>query len=150
MRNISAWSIKNPVPPLVLFALLLLAGVLSFRAMDINNQPDVEFPGAQIIVAQPGAAPAELENQVTQRVEAAVGRTLLHRHEHLEMRVGGGAGFRLRQRKRLVVGIGNEDGVGPVHDHTPRLICDRRCARRRAPTIMLRFGSALRYVQVLP
>ncbi|WP_156256761.1 efflux RND transporter permease subunit [Sandarakinorhabdus oryzae] len=72
MRNVSAWSIKNPVPPLVLFALLLLAGVLSFRAMDINNQPDVEFPGAQIIVAQPGAAPAELENQVTQRVEAAV------------------------------------------------------------------------------
>ncbi len=72
MRNISAWSIKNPVPPLVLFALLMLAGVLSFRAMDINNQPDVEFPGAQVIVAQPGAAPAELESQVTQRVEAAV------------------------------------------------------------------------------
>ncbi len=72
MRNISAWSIKNPVPPLVLFALLMLAGILSFRAMDINNQPDVEFPGAQIIVAQPGAAPEELENQVTQRVEAAV------------------------------------------------------------------------------
>lgn len=72
MRNISAWSIKNPVPPLVLFALLMLAGILSFRAMDINNQPDIEFPGAMIMVAQPGAAPEELENQVTQRVEAAV------------------------------------------------------------------------------
>jgi multidrug efflux pump subunit AcrB len=72
MRNISAWSIKNPVPPLVAFALLLLAGVLSFQAMDINNQPDVEFPGAQVSIVQPGAAPAELENQVTQRVEAAV------------------------------------------------------------------------------
>ena len=72
MRNISAWSIKNPVPPLVAFALLLLAGTLSFRAMDINNQPDVEFPGAQVSIVQPGAAPAELENQVTQRVEAAV------------------------------------------------------------------------------
>jgi multidrug efflux pump subunit AcrB len=72
MRNISAWSIRNPVPPLVAFALLLLAGVLSFQSMDINNQPDVEFPGAQVIVSQPGAAPEELENQVTQRVEAAV------------------------------------------------------------------------------
>ncbi|WP_164156327.1 efflux RND transporter permease subunit [Sandarakinorhabdus rubra] len=72
MRNISAWSIKNPVPPLVAFTLLLLAGILSFQAMDINNQPDVEFPGAQVIVTQPGAAPEELENQVTQRVEAAV------------------------------------------------------------------------------
>ena len=72
MRNISAWSIKNPVPPLVGFTLLLLAGILSFRAMDINNQPDVEFPGAQVVISQPGAAPEELENQVTQRVEAAV------------------------------------------------------------------------------
>ncbi|OYW14997.1 MAG: ABC transporter permease, partial [Sphingomonadales bacterium 12-62-5] len=72
MRNISAWSIKNPVPPLVLFTLLMLAGILSCRAMDINNQPDIEFPGAMIMVAQPGAAPEELENQVTQRVEAAV------------------------------------------------------------------------------
>ncbi len=72
MRNISAWSIKNPVPPLVAFTLLLLAGILSFRAMDINDQPDVEFPAAQIVVTQPGAAPEELENQVTQRVEAAV------------------------------------------------------------------------------
>lgn len=72
MRNISAWSIKNPVPPLVAFTLLLLAGVLSFRAMDINDQPDVEFPAAQVLVAQPGAAPEELESQVTQRVEAAI------------------------------------------------------------------------------
>lgn len=72
MRNISAWSIKNPVPPLVAFTLLLLAGTLSFRAMDINDQPDVEFPAAQVVVAQPGAAPEELETQVTQRVEAAV------------------------------------------------------------------------------
>jgi len=72
MRNISAWSIKNPVPPLVGFTLLLLAGVLSFRAMDINDQPDVEFPVAQVVVVQPGAAPEELESQVTQRVEAAI------------------------------------------------------------------------------
>jgi multidrug efflux pump subunit AcrB len=72
MRNISAWSIKNPVPPLVAFTLLLLAGVLSFRAMDINDQPDVEFPAAQVVVVQPGAAPEELESQVTQRVEAAI------------------------------------------------------------------------------
>ncbi len=72
MRNISAWSIKNPVPPLVAFTLLMLAGVLSFRAMDINDQPDVEFPAAQVVVVQPGAAPEELETQVTQRVEAAI------------------------------------------------------------------------------
>ncbi|WP_256838630.1 efflux RND transporter permease subunit [Sphingopyxis sp. KK2] len=71
-RNISAWCIRNPVPPIVLFVLLLLAGVVSFNRMDVNDNPDVEFPAVQVLVAQPGAAPTELETQVTQRVEAAV------------------------------------------------------------------------------
>jgi len=71
-RNISAWSIRNPVPPIVLFVALTLAGLVSFMRMDVNDNPDVEFPAVQVIVAQPGAAPSELETQVTQRVEAAV------------------------------------------------------------------------------
>ncbi len=71
-RNISAWSIRNPVTPLVLFAALLLAGLVSFNRMDINNNPDVSFPLVNVNVSQPGAAPSELETQVTQRVEAAV------------------------------------------------------------------------------
>ena len=71
-RNISAWAIRNPVSPLVLFAALLLAGLVSFMRMDVNQQPDISFPMAQVMVTQPGAAPSELETQVTQRVEAAV------------------------------------------------------------------------------
>ncbi len=71
-RNISAWCIRNPVPPIVLFALLLMAGLVSFNRMDVNDNPDIEFPAVQVIVVQPGAAPSELETQVTQRVEAAV------------------------------------------------------------------------------
>ena len=71
-RNISAWSIRNPVPPIVVFVLLLLAGLVSFNRMDVNDQPDIEFPAVQVVVVQPGAAPTELETQVTQRVEAAV------------------------------------------------------------------------------
>jgi multidrug efflux pump subunit AcrB len=71
-RNISAWAIRNPVSPLVLFVALLIAGVVSFGRMDINQQPDISFPIAQVLVLQPGAAPPELETQVTQRIEAAV------------------------------------------------------------------------------
>ncbi|HWW58680.1 MAG TPA: efflux RND transporter permease subunit [Sphingopyxis sp.] len=71
-RNISAWCIRNPVPPIVMFILLLLAGLVSFNRMDVNDNPDVEFPMVQVVVVQPGAAPSELETQVTQRVEAAV------------------------------------------------------------------------------
>src|SRR3546814_17354089 len=71
-RNISAWCIRNPVPPIVLFVLLLLAGLVSFNRMDVNDQPDVEFPAVQVVVVQPGAAPTELETQVPQRVAAAI------------------------------------------------------------------------------
>ncbi|MDJ0978380.1 MAG: efflux RND transporter permease subunit [Erythrobacter sp.] len=72
LRNISAWSIRNPVIPLVLFVALLLAGLVSFMRMDVTENPDVEFPGVNVTIAQPGAAPTEIENQITQRVEAAV------------------------------------------------------------------------------
>ncbi|WP_294190082.1 efflux RND transporter permease subunit [uncultured Sphingomonas sp.] len=71
-RNISAWSIRNPVPSIVLFLILTVMGVVSFIRMDINQQPDIDFPGVVISINQPGAAPSELETQVTQRVEAAV------------------------------------------------------------------------------
>jgi multidrug efflux pump subunit AcrB len=71
-RNISAWSIRNPVPPIVLFVALTLAGIVSFMSMDVNNDPDIDFPIVWIDINQPGAAPAEMETQITQRVEAAV------------------------------------------------------------------------------
>jgi len=71
-RNISAWSIRNPVPSIVLFLILTVMGVVSFVRMDINQQPDIDFPGVIISINQPGAAPSELETQVTQRVEAAI------------------------------------------------------------------------------
>jgi len=71
-RNISSWCIRNPVGPIVLFVGLMLAGLISFARMQVNNAPDIDFPAAIISVSQPGAAPNELETQVTQRVESAV------------------------------------------------------------------------------
>ncbi|MGZ8297440.1 MAG: efflux RND transporter permease subunit, partial [Allosphingosinicella sp.] len=72
MRNISAWAIRNPVIPLVLFTFLLAMGLLAFMRMDVNLNPDVSVPGASVSISQPGAAPPELEIQITRRVEAAV------------------------------------------------------------------------------
>ncbi len=71
-RNISSWCIRNPVPPIVLFVALLLAGLISFARMTITNNPDIDFPGVTVGVSQPGAAPSEMEKQVTQKIEAAV------------------------------------------------------------------------------
>ncbi|MEP0390705.1 MAG: efflux RND transporter permease subunit [Erythrobacter sp.] len=71
-RNLSAWSIRNPVIPLVMFTALLFAGMVSFVNMDITNNPDIEFPAVTVNISQPGAAPSEIENQITQQVESAV------------------------------------------------------------------------------
>ncbi|MGE5562518.1 MAG: efflux RND transporter permease subunit [Bacillota bacterium] len=71
-RNISSWCIRNPVAPIVLFVGLMLAGLVSFSRMTITQNPDIEFPVVVVGVSQPGAAPAEMEKQVTQQVEAAV------------------------------------------------------------------------------
>lgn len=71
-RNISAWAIRNPVPPIVLFLFLTIAGLVSFSRMDVNNSPDIDFPIVWISISQPGAAPSELETQITQKVESAV------------------------------------------------------------------------------
>jgi multidrug efflux pump subunit AcrB len=71
-RNISSWCIRNPVPPIVLFVGLMLAGLITFYGMQVNNNPDIDFPAAQVTVSQPGAAPNEIETQITQRVESAI------------------------------------------------------------------------------
>ena len=71
-RNISAWSIRNPIVPLLAFIGLMLAGIMAFQRMDIQDRPDIEFPVVIVSISQPGAAPSEIENQITQRVEAAV------------------------------------------------------------------------------
>src|SRR3954447_18789951 len=71
-RNISSWCIRNPVFPIVLFVGLMLAGLISFARMQVNNAPDIDFPAAIVSVSQPGAAPNEMETQVTQRVESAI------------------------------------------------------------------------------
>ncbi|MBY0422077.1 MAG: efflux RND transporter permease subunit, partial [Parvularculaceae bacterium] len=72
MRNISAWAIKNPIPPIVLFIALTLAGLSSYFRLPINQIPNMEFGIIEVTVTQAGASPTELETQVTQIVEGAL------------------------------------------------------------------------------
>jgi len=71
-RNISGWAIRNPVATLVIFLLLTVAGIFSYPMLRINNSPDIDLPAVVVSVVQSGAAPSELESQVTRRVEDAV------------------------------------------------------------------------------
>ncbi|MDZ8034366.1 efflux RND transporter permease subunit [Nostoc sp. DedSLP04] len=70
--NISAWSIKKPVPTIVLFLILTVVGWFSFISLGIDTNPNIDVPTVSIKVSQPGAGPAELESQVTKKIEDAV------------------------------------------------------------------------------
>jgi hydrophobic/amphiphilic exporter-1 (mainly G- bacteria), HAE1 family len=72
IQNISAASIRRPIPSIVFFILMALAGVLGFSKLGINQFPDVDIPYVTVTVNDAGAAPAELETQVARIVENAV------------------------------------------------------------------------------
>jgi hydrophobe/amphiphile efflux-1 (HAE1) family protein len=70
--NVSAWSIRRPVPTIVLFLMLTILGWVSFTQLGIDTNPNIDIPAVSIRVSQPGAGPAELESQVTKQIEDAV------------------------------------------------------------------------------
>jgi multidrug efflux pump subunit AcrB len=67
--NLATWSIRNPIPAILLFVLLTLAGLWGFRALPIQSFPDLELPTINVTLVQPGAAPAQLETEVARKVE---------------------------------------------------------------------------------
>lgn len=71
-QGVSAWAIRQPIPTLVLFCVLILAGIAAFLRLPINANPSVSFPIVNVVIEQSGAAPAEMEYAITRRVEDAL------------------------------------------------------------------------------
>jgi hydrophobe/amphiphile efflux-1 (HAE1) family protein len=70
--NFSAWSIRNPIAPILAFVILMVLGWQSFNNLPITRFPTIDVPLVAVTVTQAGAAPAELESQVTKQIEDAV------------------------------------------------------------------------------
>jgi multidrug efflux pump subunit AcrB len=70
--NVSAWAIRKPIPSIVLFIVLMVLGVFSFQSLPITRFPNIDLPIISITVTQAGAAPSELQSQVTKRIEDSV------------------------------------------------------------------------------
>jgi HAE1 family hydrophobic/amphiphilic exporter-1 len=70
--NISAWSIKQPIPSILMFLILSIVGVMSYLSLGIDENPNIDMPTVTVSVTESGAAPSELETQVTRRVEDAI------------------------------------------------------------------------------
>ncbi|MDB5870782.1 MAG: acriflavin resistance protein [Ramlibacter sp.] len=89
MLNVSSWSIRNPIPAVMLFVLLSFGGILSFNAMKVQNFPDIDLPTVSITASLPGAAPAQMETDVARKLEHAV--ATLQGLKHLYTKVQDGA-----------------------------------------------------------
>jgi hydrophobe/amphiphile efflux-1 (HAE1) family protein len=70
--HISSWSIKNPIPTIVIFVTMAILGGFAFLGLGINDSPNIDVPAVSITVTQRGAGPTELESQVTKKIEDAV------------------------------------------------------------------------------
>lgn len=67
--NFATWSIRNPIPSILLFILLTFVGFWGFNSLPTQNLPDLDLPMVTVTLTQPGAAPAQLETEVARKVE---------------------------------------------------------------------------------
>lgn len=67
--NFSAYSIKNPLMAILIFTLMTLGGILGFRAMKIQQFPDIDVPAVIVTISYTGASPAQLETDVAKKIE---------------------------------------------------------------------------------
>ena len=78
--NISSWSIRNPVPSILLFILLMIFGLIGFSKLQIQDFPDMDLPTVQISATLEGAAPSQLETEVARKIEDKLASLVLLDH----------------------------------------------------------------------
>lgn len=88
MLNVSSWSIRSPIPSLMMFMLLTFAGLLSFQAMKVQNFPDIDLPTVSVTAALPGAAPAQLETDVARKIENSIATVQGLKHIYTKVQDG--------------------------------------------------------------
>lgn len=72
MFNISAWTIRKPIPAIVLFFMLTLGGLWSYTQLEMDELPNVDLPIVTVAIGQNGASPSEVEVQITRKIEDAL------------------------------------------------------------------------------
>ncbi|MDO8263649.1 MAG: efflux RND transporter permease subunit [Gallionella sp.] len=70
--NFSAWAIKTPIPSILLFIMLTVFGLMSFKTMMVQDFPDIELPVVVVTANLEGAAPTQMETEVARKIENAV------------------------------------------------------------------------------
>lgn len=89
MMNVSSWSIRNPIPAVMLFVMLTFAGMFAFHSMKVQNFPDIDLPTVSVTAALPGAAPGQLETEVARKIENSI--ATLQGLKHIYTKVADGS-----------------------------------------------------------
>jgi multidrug efflux pump subunit AcrB len=117
--NVSAWSIRNPIPAILLFALLTVLGTLAFKAMRIQQFMDVDLPMVVVTASLPGAAPSQMETEVARKIENSVASLQGVKHIYSQAQDGTAivtVEFRLEK--------GTQEAVDDVRDAVSRIRAD--------------------------
>ena len=117
--NVSSWSIRNPIPAVLLFIMLTLFGLMAFKGMKIQQFPDIELPTVTVTATLPGAAPAQMETEVARKLENSV--ATLQGIKHIYTKVQDGTAivtveFRLEKP--------TQEAVDDVRDAVSRIRAD--------------------------
>ncbi len=129
--NFSTWSIKNPIPSVLLFIMLTLVGLMGFQRMKIQQFPDIDLPTVSVTAALPGASPAQLETEVARKIENSV--ATLSGIKHIYSTVSDGQAvvtveFRLEKPTQEAVDD-VRDAVSRVRSDLPADLRDPQIAR---------------------
>src|SRR5574337_1671942 len=126
--NVSSWSIRTPTPSVLLFVMLTLIGLVGFRAMKIQQFPDVELPTVVVTASLPGASPAQMETEVARKIENSF--ATLQNVKHIYTKVQDGTAtvtveFRLEKPTQEAVDD-VRDAVSRIRSEIGRASCRER------------------------
>src|SRR5216110_3230002 len=72
MQWLAALCVKRPVFATVLILSLTVVGAFSFTKLGVDRFPKIDFPTITVTTVQPGAAPEQIETEITDKIEEAV------------------------------------------------------------------------------
>lgn len=129
--SLSTWAIRHPIPVLVLFLVLTTVGIAAFFNIPVNYMPSVVIPVVTIQINQPGATAAEIDNQITKKIEAAI--TGIQGVKHVESHVSEGVSlstlnFYLETSFEQAVNDTRE-AVANIKDQLPKSILEPQIKR---------------------
>ena len=98
--NFVTWSIRNPIPVIMMFLALVFGGIWSFPKLQIQDQPDISFPNVFVRVSYAGVPPSQMETEVTRKIEDAVSNIVgiesINSNQHRQLEHHGGVPVRHR------------------------------------------------------